>query len=124
MKSLSRHVILKCVSSTAAQTWSFLTNHARVILCIEQDPGIRLREIGDRVGVTERAAHRIVDELVEGGYVSRTRSGRRNHYTLHRQMPVSDRIARLHTLGDLLTLLTPPEPSDVGDEPVLAPARA
>jgi DNA-binding MarR family transcriptional regulator len=54
-------------------TWSFLTNHARVLLCIAQDSGVRLREIGDRVGITERAAHRIVDELVDAGYISRTR---------------------------------------------------
>ncbi len=93
--------------STEATTWSFLTNHAQVLLCIADDPGIRLREIGDRVGITERAAHRIVDELVAAGYVSRTRSGRRNHYTIHGHLPLPDRIARRQRLGDLLAILTP-----------------
>jgi DNA-binding MarR family transcriptional regulator len=95
------------MSLTGAPTWSFLTNHARVLLCIAQDPGIRLREIGDLVGVTERAAHRIVDELVAAGYVSRMRSGRRNRYTIHRHLPLPDRIAREQKLGELLSILTP-----------------
>jgi len=95
------------MSSTETPTWSFLTNHAQVLLCIAEDPGIRLREIGDHVGVTERAAHRIVDELVAAGYVSRTRSGRRNHYTIHRHLPLPDRIAHRQRLGDLLTILAP-----------------
>jgi DNA-binding MarR family transcriptional regulator len=58
--------------------WSFLTNHARVLLCIAQDPRARLRDIGEAVGITERAAHRIVAELTDAGYVSRRRVGRRN----------------------------------------------
>jgi DNA-binding Lrp family transcriptional regulator len=95
------------MSRTEARTWSFLTNHARVLLCLAEDPGIRLREIGDRIGVTERAAHRIVDELVAAGYVSRVRNGRRNNYTVHRQMPLPDRLARRQSLGDLLAILTP-----------------
>lgn len=87
-------------------TWSFLTNHARVLLAIAEDPEIRLREIGERVGVTERAAHRIVDELVAAGYVSRQRNGRRNHYTVHRHLPLPDRIPRAQKLGELLEILT------------------
>jgi len=94
------------MASTQAPTWSFLTNHARVLLCIAEDPAIRLREIGDRVGVTERAAHRIVDELVAAGYVSRARAGRRNHYTIHRDLPLHDRIAQTQSLDELLGLLT------------------
>ena len=97
--------------STHVPTWSFLTNHAQVLLCIAEDPGIRLREIGDQVGVTERAAHRIVDELVGAGYVSRSRRGRRNHYTIHRHLPLPDRIAQRQRLGDLLAILAPQTPS-------------
>ena len=93
------------MSSTEARTWSFLTNHALVLLCIAQDSGIRLREIGDRIGVTERAAHRIVDELVAGGYISRMRNGRRNHYTIHRQLPLPDRLAHRQQVGELLDVL-------------------
>lgn len=95
-----------------APAWSFLTNHAQVLLCIGQDPRMRLREIGDSVGITERAAHRIVDELVAAGYVSRTRNGRRNHYTVHRDLPLPDRIARTQRVGELLAILTR---QDAGD---------
>jgi DNA-binding Lrp family transcriptional regulator len=87
--------------------WSFLTNHARVLLCIAEEPSLRLREIGERVGVTERAVYRIVNELVDAGYVSRQRIGRRNHYIVHRELPLPDRLSRSQLLGDLLTLLGP-----------------
>lgn len=86
-------------------TWSFLTNHARVLLCIAHDPGIRLREIGDAVGITERAAHRIVVELAAAGYISRTRNGRRNQYSIQSDLPLPDRLAREQKIGDLLTVL-------------------
>jgi len=85
--------------------WSFLTNHAQVLLCIAQDPGIRLREIGERVGITERAAHRIVAELAAAGYISRTRNGRRNRYTIESHLPLPDPVAREQKIGDLLALL-------------------
>jgi DNA-binding IclR family transcriptional regulator len=93
------------MTATEAPTWSFLTNHARVLLVIAEDPSIRLREIGDRVGVTERAAHRIVDELVGAGYVSRMRNGRRNHYTIDPRLPLPDGVARRQKIGDLLAVL-------------------
>jgi DNA-binding Lrp family transcriptional regulator len=88
-------------------TWSFLTNHARVLLCIADDPAIRLRDIGEQVGITERAVYRIVDDLVSGGYISRERSGRRNQYTVHRHLPVPDRISRTQAIGELLEVLAP-----------------
>ena len=91
----------------AAPTWSFLTNHGRVLLCIAHDPAIRLRDIGEQVGITERAAYRIVDDLVSGGYLSRERSGRRNRYTVHRHLPVPDRISRAQPIGELLEILAP-----------------
>jgi DNA-binding Lrp family transcriptional regulator len=94
------------MSSTDRPTWSFLTNHARVLLCIAQDPGVRLREIGDRVGITERAAHRIVDELADAGYISRTRTGRRNRYAVHRALPLPDTLVHEQSVGDLLAILT------------------
>jgi DNA-binding MarR family transcriptional regulator len=87
-------------------TWSFLTNHALVLLCIAQDPGIRLREIGDAVGITERAAHRIVDELVGASYVERERNGRRNHYTIREHLPLPDPLAREQKIGILLKVLS------------------
>ncbi|MGH2915830.1 MAG: helix-turn-helix transcriptional regulator [Solirubrobacteraceae bacterium] len=93
---------------TGAPTWSFLTHHAQVLLCLAQDPGIRLRDIGDRVGITERAAHRIVGELAQAGYVSRTRIGRRNRYAVHRSRPIPDKLAREQSIGDLLEVLAAP----------------
>jgi DNA-binding Lrp family transcriptional regulator len=93
------------VSANQTPSWSFLTNHAQVLLCIAHDPGIRLREIGDTVGITERAAHRIVGELADAGYISRQRAGRRNHYTIQPNAPLPDALARDNKVGDLLAIL-------------------
>jgi hypothetical protein len=77
-----------------------------VLLCIADDPGIRLREIGETVGITERAAHRIVTELAAAGYVSRKRNGRRNHYTIQSHLPLPDPLAGEQKIGDLLAVLS------------------
>lgn len=94
------------MSGAALKTWSFLTNHALVLVAIAQDPGVRLREIGEMVGITERAAYTIVSELTAAGYVSRERRGRRNHYTLRTDLPLPDPLPRERKLGDLLSILT------------------
>jgi DNA-binding IclR family transcriptional regulator len=88
--------------------WTFLSNHGQVLLCIARDRDARLREIGARVGITERAAHRIVGELVDAGYLVRKRNGRRNSYTItaHRSLP--DPLARDRSIGDLLSVLAAP----------------
>src|SRR5437763_17128231 len=86
--------------------WAFLTNHARILVCIAHDPGVRLRDIGDRVGITERAAHRIVVELADAGYITRRRNGRRNTYTVNAQSPLPDPVARGQNIGELLEVLT------------------
>ena len=86
-------------------SWSFLTNHAQVLICIAHDPGVRLREIGETVGITERAAHRIVVELAAAGYIWRRRTGRRNHYTIQSHLPLPDPLAREQKIGDLLDIL-------------------
>jgi DNA-binding Lrp family transcriptional regulator len=88
--------------------WSFLTNHAQVLACVARDPGIRLREIGDTVGITERAVHRIVVELVTAGYLARERRGRRSHYTVQSHLPLPDPLARGQKVGDLLEVLAEP----------------
>jgi MarR family len=88
-----------------APSWSFLTNHARVLVCIAADPGIRLREIGETIGITERAAHRIVGELAAAGYIERERRGRRNHYTIQTHLPLPDPLASEQKIGDLLDVL-------------------
>ena len=96
------------MARTHTPTWSFLTNHAQVLLCIAQDPGIRLREIGETIGITERAAHRIVSDLADAGFIARERHGRRNHYTIESGLPVPDPLARTRNIGELLDVLSPP----------------
>jgi hypothetical protein len=76
-----------------------------LLLCIAHDPGIRLREIGEAVGITERAAHRIVSELTAAGYITRKRNGRRNHYRIRSHLPLPDPLARERKIGDLLEIL-------------------
>jgi hypothetical protein len=105
-------------------SWSFLTNHARVLLCIAKDPGVRLREIGATVGITERAAHRIVAELAVAGYVSRKRTGRRNHYTIQSQLPLHDPLARGQRVGDLLAVLATPDSAGIHGERAGRPDRS
>jgi predicted ArsR family transcriptional regulator len=85
--------------------WTFLSNHANVLICIAQEPEIRLREVADRVGITERAVQRIVADLEEAGYLSRTRRGRRNHYELHANRPLRHLIVAHRDLSLLLYLI-------------------
>src|SRR3954462_1313672 len=87
------------------EPWSFLTNHARVLVCIAHDPGVRLRDIAERVGVTERTAYGIVNDLVGDGYVVKEREGRRNRYQVQVDQPLRDRTARETPIGDMLDLL-------------------
>jgi DNA-binding Lrp family transcriptional regulator len=94
------------MAENTTPAWTFLTNHAQVLVCLARDPGIRLRDIGERVGITERAAHRIVVELVDAGYIRRERNGRRNRYAVNAHFPLPDPIARERSVGELLTLLT------------------
>ena len=95
--------------------WTFLTNHAHVLLCVARDPGTRLRDVADQVGITERAAQRIVAELVEAGYLERRREGRRNRYRLNDQLPLRHPLERDHPVGEILAVL-----QRAGDGPVAA----
>ena len=92
-------------SQRTAPGWDFLTNHAHVLVCVARDPGIRLRDIATAVGITERAAHRIVSELVDAGYVVRERQGRRNRYQVRTKLPLRHPLAEEHEVGDLLQAL-------------------
>ena len=82
--------------------WTFLTNHAHVLLCVAENPNVRLREVANLVGITERAAQRIVSELEEAGYLERERDGRRNVYRLKPEMPLRHPLDRDHRIGELL----------------------
>lgn len=85
--------------------WGFLTNHARALVCIAHDPGIRLRDIAATLGVTERSAHGIVADLAEAGYVVKERDGRRNRYQIQPHLPLREEITRERTIGDVLDVL-------------------
>ncbi len=89
--------------------WKFLTNHAEILVCIAHDPGVLLREISEQVGITERAAHRIVTELADSGYIKRERNGRRNRDTIQSGVVLPDRVGRVERISDLLTILTGPQ---------------
>ncbi len=88
--------------------WSFLTNHARVMLCIAHDPGVRLRDIAATLGITERSAYAIVTDLTEGGYIVKEREekdGRRNRYQIQTHLPLRETTSRDRTIGEMLDLL-------------------
>ncbi len=92
--------------------WTFLTNHTHVLLCIARDPEVRLRHIALAVGITERAAQRIVADLDEAGFLERSRVGRRNAYTLRRDLPLRHPLERDRSVGELLDLLGDAPPQD------------
>jgi IclR helix-turn-helix domain len=85
--------------------WSFLTNHARVLVCIAGDPGVRLRDIAATVGITERTAFGIVTDLTEAGYVVKDKQGRRNRYQIQDHLPLRMEIGRQPTIGEVLEVL-------------------
>jgi DNA-binding transcriptional ArsR family regulator len=86
-------------------SWSLLTNHARALLCIAHDPGVRVRDLAAMVGVTERSAHAIVTDLVDAGYVVKDKDGRRNRYRIQDHLPLRDPITQERTIGEVLDLL-------------------
>jgi MarR family len=86
-------------------SWSFLTNHARVLLCIAHDPGARLRDIAASVGITERSAFGIVTDLAEAGYVVKQKDGRRNRYQIQAHLPLPEPASQEPAIGDVLALL-------------------
>ena len=85
--------------------WTFLTNHTHVLVCITRDSAATMRSIAGQVGITERAVQRIVGELVDEGYLSRTRDGRRNEYTVNVGQPLRHPLENSTQLEDLLVLL-------------------
>jgi DNA-binding Lrp family transcriptional regulator len=94
-------------STDRSKTWTFLTNHAQVLLCLADDPAIRLRDVAERVGITERATQRILAELVDAGYVKTTRVGRRNRYTVDREHAMRHSAQLGYEIGTLLAALGP-----------------
>jgi len=89
----------------SAPSWTFLTNHARVLLCIAHDPGIRLRDIAARLDITERSAYGIVTDLTQAGYIVKQKDGRRNRYQIQAHLPLPEATSRERTVGEVLALL-------------------
>lgn len=85
--------------------WTFLSNHAHVLVCLAREPDIRLRDVAENVGITERAVLKIVSELERAGVVTRTREGRRNHYSVHKDVRLRHSLECDRTIGDLLSIL-------------------
>jgi DNA-binding IclR family transcriptional regulator len=85
--------------------WSFLTNHARVLVCIAHDPGVRLRDIAATLEITERRAFGIVNDLADAGYVVKQKEGRRNRYRIQNHLPLREAVGRERKIGEVLELL-------------------
>jgi hypothetical protein len=93
------------VDRPASRRWSFLTNHGFVLICIAKDPDLRLRDLSEKVGITERAAQLILSDLISDGYVKRTKVGRRNNYSVNRARPLKHPLLDHHRVGDVLDFL-------------------
>jgi hypothetical protein len=91
--------------------WTFLTNHAQVLLCIARDPGTRLRDIAASLNITERSAFSIITDLADAGYVIRQKDGRRNRYQIQAHLPLPEPASRERTVGEVLALLAGTNPT-------------
>lgn len=95
--------------------WTFLSNHGHVLICLAREPGLRLRDVADRVGITERAVQKIVQDLEDGGILERHKQGRRNAYDISTTVPLRHPVESHRTVGDLLSaVLTDPELRQLG----------
>src|SRR3954447_7925901 len=103
---------MKLSSGDDHHVWRFVTNHAHVLEAIATDPTIRLRDIAANIGITERTATQIVNDLEEAGYLTKSRDGRRNHYEVHKELPLRHPQHRHRTVGELIRFLeAPPGPA-------------
>ena len=99
------------------KSWTFVTNHMQVLLCLARDPRMRLRDVAETVGITERATQRILADLIEGGYVERRRVGRRNSYTINREGMMRHEAQLGHEIGELVDLLSVETPDEADGTP-------
>ena len=97
-------------------SWTFLTYHARVLLLVAHDPGVRLRDIAASVGIAERSAFGIITDLAEAGYVVKEKTGRRNRYHIQAHLPLPEPTSQERTVGEVLALLA-------GTDPAASPRR-
>jgi DNA-binding IclR family transcriptional regulator len=96
-------------------SWNFLTNHARALLCIARDPGVRLRDIAALLDITERSAYGIVTDLTMAGYVTKVKDGRRNRYQIQAHLPLPEPTSHERTVGEVLALLADVQHETVSD---------
>ena len=94
------------MTSDSRRTWTFLTNHARVLILIAETPNIRLRDVAVRIGITERAAQRIVGDLEADGYLSHEKEGRRNRYNLHPDAHLRHPLGHEIQIGQLVEFIS------------------
>ena len=99
-------MIFRKLYAPEVASWSFLTSHARVLLCIAHDPGVRLRDIAASLDITERSAFGILTDLAEAGYMVKEKNGRRNHYHIQAHLPLPEPVGRERTVGEVLAILT------------------
>ncbi len=93
-------------TAQAAPSWTFLSNHSHVLVCLSRDPHQRMRDVAAQVGITERGVQKIVAELEAGGILKRHKDGRRNSYEIHRDVPLRHPLESHRTVGDLLSAVT------------------
>ncbi len=88
-----------------SERWTFLTNHGHALICIARDPTVRLRDVATQLGVTERTAQVIVNDLADAGYILRSRVGNRSRYVVRHSLPFRHPVERDHAVGDLVDFL-------------------
>ena len=98
------------MSGNDVEGWTFLTNHGHVLVCLSRDPELRVRDVADRVGITERATLRILHDLVESGYATRERDGRRTRYRFRLDRPMRHPVEAHRSVGALVEALAPVPP--------------
>jgi DNA-binding transcriptional ArsR family regulator len=114
---------MNCASLRSVPEWSFLTNHARVLLCVAHDPGARLRDIAASLGITERTAHGILTDLGEAGYVVKQKDGRRNRYQIEAYLPLREPASREPAIGEVLAVLLGSKDGRAGQASLAAAGR-
>jgi predicted ArsR family transcriptional regulator len=102
-------MLSRAMPSAPRRNWTFLTNHAAVLVCIDRNAGTRIDDVAADIGISRRAAQMIVSDLAEAGYIERTRVGRRNHYRVREDMPLRRKPFGDRDISGLLTLLREPE---------------
>ncbi len=103
--AIARNTTVARPTREPGPAWTFLTNHAHVLLCIAREPEVRMRDVAHLVGITERAVQRIVADLEEAEYIERSRHGRRNRYEVRTDLPLRHPIERHERVSSLITLV-------------------